>query len=70
MAVQLLNIRGQLFIINCLFWQKLFLGIPVTSGYIESFFSKTGFIMRPHRRCMGDDFAENLFYCKENLNLL
>ena len=21
--------------------------------------------MRPHRGCMGDDFAENLFDCKE-----
>ena len=30
------------------------------------FFSKTGFIMRPHRGCMGDDLAENLFDCKEN----
>ena len=34
------------------------------------FFSKTGFIMRPHRGCMGDDLAENLFDCKENLNFL
>ena len=49
---------------------KAFLGIPVTSAYIERFFSKTGFIMRPHRRCMGDDLAEDLFYCKENLNFL
>ena len=37
---------------------KAFLGIPVTSAYIERFFSKTGFIMRPHRRCMGDDLPE------------
>ena len=34
------------------------------------FFSKTGFIKRPHRRLIGDDLAENLFFCKENLNFL
>ena len=34
------------------------------------FFNKTGFIMRTHRGCMGDDLAENLFDCKENLNFL
>ena len=45
-------------------------GIPVTSAYVERFFSKTGFIMRPHRRCIGDDLAENLVFCKENLNFL
>ena len=36
----------------------------------KCFFSKTGFILRPHRRCMQDDLAENLFYCKENINFL
>ena len=41
---------------------KAFLGIPVTSGYIRWFFSKTGSIIRPNHRCMGDDLAENLFY--------
>ena len=49
---------------------KAFLGIPVTSAYVERFFSKTFYIMRPHRRCMQDEFAENLFFCKENLNFL
>ena len=49
---------------------KAFLGIPVTSGYIERFFSMTGFVMRPHRICMGDDLAQNLFCSQENLNFL
>ena len=37
---------------------------------MERFFSKNGFILRPHRRCMQDDLAENLFYAKENINFL
>ena len=45
-------------------------GIPVTSVYAERNFSKLGFIVRPHRRCLADDLAENLFFCKENLNFL
>ena len=39
-------------------------------GLLKRFFSKTGFIIRPHRRCIGDDLAENLFFCKANLNFL
>ena len=49
---------------------KAYFGIPITSAFVERFFSKTGFILRPHRRCMQDDLAENLFYCKENINFL
>ena len=44
-----------------LFW------FPVTSALVERLFSKTGFILRPHRRCMQDDLAENLFYAKEKI---
>ena len=47
-----------------LFW------FPVTSALVERLFSKTGFILRPHRRCMQDDLAENSFYVKENINFL
>ena len=46
---------------------KAYLGIHVTSALVERFFSKTGFILRPHRSCMQDDLAENLFYAKENI---
>ena len=46
---------------------RTLLGIPVTSAYVERFFSKTGFIMRPHRRSMADKTAEDLFFCKENI---
>ena len=49
---------------------KAYYGIPVTSVWVERFFSKNGFILRPHRRCMQDDLAENLFYAKENINFL
>ncbi len=49
---------------------KNFLGIPITSDFIERSFSKTCFIMRPHRRCMGDDLAEILFYCCMTLEKL
>ena len=49
---------------------KAYFGISVTSVLVERFFSKTGFILRPHRRCMQDDLAENLFYAKENINFL
>ena len=46
------------------------LGIPATSAFVERFFSKTGYIMRPHRRTMGDKIAEDLFFCKENLRFV
>ena len=36
---------------------KAYFGIPVTSALVERFFSKTGFILRPHRRYMQDDLA-------------
>ena len=49
---------------------KAYFGIPVTSALVERFFSKTGFILRPHRRCMQVDLEENLFYTKENINFL
>ena len=49
---------------------RAYFGIPVTSAFVERFFSKIGYILRPHRRCMLDDLAENLFYCKENMNFL
>ena len=48
-------------------WRKLIL---VTSALVERFFSKTGFILRPHRSCMQADLAENSFYAKENINFL
>ena len=47
---------------------QVILGIPATSAMIESFFSKTGYIVRQHRRSMGDNLAENLFFSKENLH--
>ena len=47
-----------------LFW------FPVTSALVERFFSKTGFILRPHRRCMQDELEENLFYARENIDFL
>ena len=43
---------------------KAYFGIPVTSALVERFFSKNVFILRPHRLCMQDDLAENLFYAK------
>jgi len=46
------------------------LGIPATSAFVERFFSKTGYIMRPHRRSMADKLAEDLFFCKENLSFV
>ena len=46
---------------------KAYFGIPVTSALVERFLSKTGFILRPHRRCMQDDLAENLFHAKGNI---
>ena len=49
---------------------KAYFGIPVTSALVERFFSKTGYFLRPHRLCMQDDLAENLFYAKENINFL
>ena len=49
---------------------KALLGIPATSAFVERFFTKTGYIMRPHRRLMADKLAEDLFFCKENLSLV
>ena len=46
------------------------MGIPATSAFVERFFSKTGYIMRPHRRSMADKLAEDLFFCKENLSFV
>jgi len=31
---------------------RILLGIPATSAYVERFFSKTGYIIRPHRRTL------------------
>ena len=47
-----------------LFW------FPATSALVERLFSKIGYILRPHHRCMQDDMEENLFYAKENINFL
>ena len=41
---------------------RTLLGIPATSAFVERFFSKTGYIMRPHRRTLGDKIAEDLFF--------
>ena len=49
---------------------RTLLGIPATSAFVERFFNKTGYIMRPHRRAMGDKIAEDLFFCKENLRFV
>jgi hypothetical protein len=48
---------------------KSLLGIPASSAAVERFFSKTGFIMRPHRRCMSDRLAEQLFFVKGNKHI-
>ncbi|CAF0834838.1 unnamed protein product [Brachionus calyciflorus] len=45
---------------------KKILGVPATTGSVERFFSKTGYILRQHRRKMADIQAENLFFLKEN----
>lgn len=45
---------------------KKILGVPASSGSIERFFSKTGYILRQHRRRMTNVVAENLFFLKEN----
>jgi hypothetical protein len=49
---------------------KKLLAIPATSAAVERFFSKTGYIMRPHRRCLKDDLATKLFIIKANGRLL
>ena len=49
--------------------KKLF-AVPATSAMVERFFSKTGFIMRQHRRSMSSVLAEKLFFIKENKHLL
>ena len=48
---------------------KFLLSIPATSASVERFFSKTGYIMRPHRRRLNDDLAEKLFFLKGNSHL-
>ena len=45
---------------------KKILAIPATSAAVERFFSKTGYIIRPHRRRMIDRTSENLFFLKGN----
>lgn len=45
------------------------LAIPATSAAVERFFSKTGFILRPHRRRMSDTVAEQIFFRKGNSHL-
>jgi len=49
---------------------KNILGIPVTSANIERFFSKTGYILRQHRRRMNNKLAEQLFFNKENYEFM
>jgi hypothetical protein len=44
---------------------KAYFGIPVNSALVERIFSKIGFILTPHRRCMQDDLVENLFHAME-----
>ena len=43
-------------------------GVPA-SAFVELFFSKTGYIMRPHTRTLGDKIAEDLFFLKKILDL-
>jgi hypothetical protein len=44
--------------------------IPATSAAVERFFSKTSFILRKHRRSMSEKLAEQLFFLKENYQLI
>ena len=44
--------------------------IPAISAAVERFFSKTGFILRPHRRRMSDKVAEQIFFLKGNSHVL
>lgn len=46
------------------------LAVPATSAAVERFFSKTGYIMRQHRRRLKDDLATKLFIIKANGRLL
>ena len=75
--------RSSAYVDPLLFWKKnekafhslskvarTLLGIPATNAFVERFFSKTGYIMRPHRRSMADKLAEDLFFCKENLSFV
>ena len=48
---------------------KKILAIPATSASVERFFSKTGFILRPHRRKFLDQNAEKIFFIKGNAHL-
>ena len=43
---------------------RKFLAIPATSATVERVFSQTGFIVRPHRRCLGDKLCESTFFLK------
>ena len=47
---------------------RTLLGLPA-SAFVELFFSKTGYIMRPHTRTLGDKIAEDLFFLKKILDL-
>ena len=38
--------------------------------FVEGFFSKTWFMMRPHLLCLEDETAEILFHYKENIKYL
>jgi hypothetical protein len=42
---------------------KVYFGIPVTSDLVERFFSKTGFILRPHRRLYERRFRGKCILC-------
>ncbi len=48
---------------------KFILAIPATSASVERFFSKTGYIMRPHRRRLSDKMAHYLFFLKGNAHI-
>ncbi|CAF1108654.1 unnamed protein product [Brachionus calyciflorus] len=48
---------------------KFVLNIPATSAPVERIFSVGGAILRPSRRCLGDDLFEKLMFLKCNLNL-
>jgi hypothetical protein len=48
---------------------RTILGIPATSAMIEREFSKTGYIIRPHRRRLNCKLSELLFFLKCNNHL-
>jgi len=49
---------------------RTLLGIPATSAYIERFFSKTGYMIRPHWCTLAYQIAEDLFFSKENIRFV